>query len=260
MQRAHYSVSSRTIDDAHRPRILRRASAASVQRTNGRPFVASRRWSKRNLVLCAALIAAIPGLGAPYWLLPGAPTLALRVDSAMRADGMTPPTPVAPDRSLSSGTAASGGSAPSAETWAGKVPESIASLPAAAGLDVTNGIDGSKPVVADNRSSKMLPSRLQQLRASGRAHAALRASAPRRHIVVQLSAYADQARARHEIASLHRSFRSVLNGTPLQTEKVQVHGKPVWRVVAGPVASRERGRRLCDAMHRAGQSCMVMLL
>jgi cell division septation protein DedD len=92
------------------------------------------------------------------------------------------------------------------------------------------------------------------------ARAAPRESAWHRHIVLQLSSYADQARARQAAEKLHRSLLKILRGSPVRAEQAEVHGRRVWRVVAGPVATRERGKQLCDAVHHAGQSCMVMLL
>jgi SPOR domain len=78
--------------------------------------------------------------------------------------------------------------------------------------------------------------------------------------VVQLSSYADRARARQAAERLHRSFEKILKGAPMRTEEAKVHGKPVWRVVAGPVRNREHGRKLCDALRHAGQSCVIMAL
>jgi hypothetical protein len=75
---------------------------------------------------------------------------------------------------------------------------------------------------------------------------------------VQLSSYSNQARARQAAEQLDRSLRK--EGARVQTEKAEVRGKAVWGVVADPVATRERGKRLCEAVRHAGRNCIVTLL
>jgi hypothetical protein len=69
---------------------------------------------------------------------------------------------------------------------------------------------------------------------------------------VQLSSYSDQARVQYAALRLHRSLGDVLQGARVGTEKAEVHGKPLWRLVAGPVAARERGKWLCETVRYAG--------
>jgi hypothetical protein len=79
-------------------------------------------------------------------------------------------------------------------------------------------------------------------------------------MVVQLSSYNDETRAQQAAEKLHRSLQKILKEAHVRTEKAEVHGRFVWRVVAGPVTNRGRGNKLCEALHHAGQSCVVTLL
>ena len=267
LQGARCNISSRTIDDAHRPRIVRRATGAPVHRPRRWPFVVGRR-SKANLALCAALAAGVLALGASQWVLPFASAPALRSVSAMLADGMKPPPAVSPARAApgrvpTSAATAAGSIASTAldarfvEAGATKISDGGAALSPTAGPDVANAIGASTLSAGDDRAGADVARARSQRPRSPRTTDA----APRRHeIAVQLSSYSNEARARQGAAKLHRSLRKVLNGIRLQTEKAEAHGKPVWRVIAGPLASRERGKRLCNAVHHAGQSCVIVLL
>jgi SPOR domain len=88
---------------------------------------------------------------------------------------------------------------------------------------------------------------------------ATRHPAPPARVLVQLSAYYDHAKARAAAALFEKSLRKLLDGTALETEQGTVQGRTVWRVVAGPVASRQRGERLCNALRDAGRSCIVIM-
>jgi hypothetical protein len=279
LQRARYTVSSRTIDEAHRPRIVRRLPVALAPRAL--PELGARRRRhhrpKLGLVLGAALAgwATIFPVSTPHWPLLiaslSAPVPAPQsAGGAPSADSVVVPVPAAasaaaadPDPGV--GATASGGSpsptpgAPVAITAAADMPAPGTSLPSAAGFGAAT--EPAKPLL-DNRERprKEAFARSQRSPSSAVARAAPRAS-PRHHeIVVQLSSYADQLRARQAAERLHRSLQKMLKGAPIRTEEAHVHGKPVWRVVAGPVPNREHGKKLCDALRHAGQSCVIMVL
>jgi hypothetical protein len=277
LQRARYIVSSRTIDEAHRPRIVRRSPLALAPRalpelgTRRRP----RHRPKLGLVLGAALAgwATILPVSTPHWPLLIA-TLAAPVPApqsaggAPSADSIVVPVPMAaPAAAADPGVAAtaSGGSpsptlgAPVAITAAADMPAPGTPLPSAAGFEAAT--EPAKPLLDDRERPRTEAfARSQRSPSSAVARAAPRAS-PRHHeIVVQLSSYADQLRARQAAERLHRSLQKMLKGAPIRTEEAHVHGKPVWRVVAGPVPNREHGKKLCDALRHAGQSCVIMVL
>ena len=279
MQRARYTVSSRTIDEAHRPRIVRRPVAAPAHRALPPPNRRRRRphRPKLGLVLGAALAgwATILPVSTPHWplLIPSwsAPVpVPQSADGAPSADSVVVPVPAAasaaaadPDPGVAA--TASGGSpsptpgAPAAITAAANMPVPGTSLPSAAGFDATT--EPAKPLLDDReRPRTEAVARSQRSPSSAVARAASRAP-PRHHeIVVQLSSYADQARARQAAETLHRSLHRILQGAAVRTEEAKVHGRPVWRVVAGPVSNREHGRKLCDALRHAGQSCVIVAL
>ena len=274
MQRARYTVSSRTIDEAHRPRIVRRPAVALVPRAL--PELGARRRRhhrpKLGLVLGAALAgwATIFPVSTPHWPLLiaslSAPVPAPQsAGGAPSADSVVVPVPAAasaaaadPDPGVAA--TASGGSpsptagAPVAITAAADMPAPGTALPSAA-------TEPAKPLLdSRERPPKEAFARSQRSPSSAVARAAPRAS-PRHHeIVVQLSSYADQLRARQAAEKLHRSLHKMLKGAPIRTEEAHVHGKPVWRVVAGPVPNREHGKKLCDALRHAGQSCVIVAL
>ncbi|MGO8920727.1 MAG: SPOR domain-containing protein [Stellaceae bacterium] len=77
---------------------------------------------------------------------------------------------------------------------------------------------------------------------------------------VQLSYYTDQAAADRAAAKLRRSRQHALAGLPLRVMPAESRGEPIWRVVAGPVASRERGTKICTAVQRTGRNCSVALM
>jgi hypothetical protein len=278
LQRARYPISSRTIDEAHRPRIVRRPPVAPAHRD--RPAPGTRRRHHRpklGLVLGAALAgwATILPVSTPHWPLlvasSAAPVPAPQSSGgAPSADSVVVPVPAAasaaaPDLDPGVAATASGGSpsrtlgAPVAITAAAEMPAPGTSLPSAAGFDAA--MEPSKPLL-DNRERPRAkaPARPQRSPSLAEARAAPPVSLRHRQIVLQLSSYTDQARARQAAATLHRSLLKLLRGAPVRAEQAEVHGRRVWRVVAGPVATRERGKKLCDAVHHAGQSCMVMLL
>jgi hypothetical protein len=152
--------------------------------------------------------------------------------------------------------------APVAVTAAAEMPATGTSLPPAAGIEAAIATEPSKPVLDDRARPRTQtpPARSRRSASSVVARAAPAESTRHRPVVLQLSSYADQARARQAAETLHRSLQKILKGAAVRTEEAEVHGRRLWRVVAGPVADRDRGRRLCDAVHHAGQSCVVMLL
>jgi hypothetical protein len=277
LQRARYTVSSRTIDEAHRPRIVRRPAVALVPRAL--PELGARRRRhhrpKLGLVLGAALAgwATILPVSTPHWPLLIA-SLAVpapqSAGGALSADSVVVPVPAAasaaaadPDPGIAA--TASGGSpsptsgAPVAITAAADMPAPGTSLPSAAGFDAAT--EPAKPLLDDRERPRTEAFvRSQRSPSSAVARAAPRASLRHHEIVVQLSSYADQLRARQAAERLHRSLQKMLKGAPIRTEEAHVHGKPVWRVVAGPVPNREHGKKLCDALRHAGQSCVIMVL
>jgi hypothetical protein len=279
LQQARYTVSSRTIDEAHRPRIVRRAAVAPALRALPAPIINRRRHRrpKLGLVLGAALAgwATVLPVSTPRWpvliALTAAPTSApLPSGNAPPADSVIVPVPVAASAAAeptpdSAATASGGVPSPVldallAMTAAAETPATGTSLPVAAGLEAAP--EPPKPLLDDRaRPRPEAPAaRARQSASSAVARAAPRESAWHRHIVLQLSSYADQARARQAAEALHRSLQKILKGAALRTEEAEVHGRRVWRVVAGPVADRERGKRLCEAVQHVGQSCVVMLL
>jgi SPOR domain len=271
LQRARYTVTSRTIDEAHRPRIVRPAARARALRPPPAPIVSRRRHRrpKLGLVLGAALAgwAIILPVSTPQW--PSLIASASAPASAPLFSGGTPladarsvvvPVPAttsaaAPDQTPTPVATADGAApshalgAPVAMTAAAEMAATGTFLPSAAGL-----------LVREHPRAEPRPARSQPAPSSAVAHTTRHVSERPHQIVVQLSSYADQARARQAAERLHRSFEKILNGAPMRTEEAEVHGKPVWRVVAGPVRNREHGRKLCDALRHAGQSCVIMAL
>jgi hypothetical protein len=279
LQRARYTVSSRTIDEAHRPRIVRRATVAPALRAPPAPVIGRRRHRrpKFGLVLGAALAgwATILPVSTPHWPLLiaslSAPVPAPQsAGGALSADSVVVPVPAAasaaavdPDPGVAA--TASGGSpsptpgAPVAITAAADMPAPGTSLPAAAGFAAAT--EPAKPLLDDReRPRAEAPARSQRSPSSVVARATRRVSGRPHQIVVQLSSYADEARSRQAAETLHRSLHKILQGAAVRTEEAKVHGKPVWRVVAGPVRDREHGRKLCDALRHAGQSCVIIAL
>jgi hypothetical protein len=282
LQRARYTVTSRTIDEAHRPRIVRRAAVAPALRAQPAPVIGRRRHRrpKLGLVLGAALAgwATVLPVSTPHWPELIASSVApesapLSSGSAPLADSVTVPVPTVasaatPDETPGSAATASGGTpsraldAPVAMTAAAEMPATGTSLPPVAGLEAATATEPPKPLLQDRARprAEAPPVRSRRRASSAVARAAPLESPRHRHIVLQLSSYADQARARQAAETLHRSLQKILRGAAVRTEEAEVHGRRLWRVVAGPVADRERGMRLCDAVHHAGQSCVVMLL
>jgi cell division septation protein DedD len=232
---------------------------------------------KLGFVLGAALAgwATILPVNTAHWPLlvaSSAPPVPApqSLGGAPAADSVVVPVPAAastatPDMDSGAAANASGGS-PSQTLGArleiaaaAEVPAPGTSLPSATGLEATT--KPAKPLLDDHEHLRaQATARSQRSPSLAQARAAPPASLRYRQIVLQLSSYNDQARARQAAATLHRALLKILRGAPVRAEQAEVHGKRVWRVVAGPVATRERGKQLCDAMHHAGQSCMVMLL
>jgi hypothetical protein len=280
LQRARYTVTSRTIDEAHRPRIVRRPVAAPAHRALPPPNRRRRRphRPKLGLVLGAALAgwATILPVSIPDWPVLiaslAAPVPApLSSGGAPSANSVVVPVPGpasagASDLDAAIAATASAGSpsrtlgAPVAITAAAEMPAPGPSLPPAAGLEAAT--EPPKPLIDDRvrPRAEAPPARSQRSPSLAVARDTRAVSARAHQIVVQLSSYADRARARQAAETLHRSLHTILQGAAVRTEEAKVHGKPVWRVVAGPVANREHGRKLCDALRHAGQSCVIIAL
>ena len=77
---------------------------------------------------------------------------------------------------------------------------------------------------------------------------------------VELSYYSDSARAQQGKNALQRLWDHELAGVPLRIVSAEVRGKRIWRVVAGPLASRERGKKFCAVVHKSGRQCAVALI
>jgi hypothetical protein len=77
---------------------------------------------------------------------------------------------------------------------------------------------------------------------------------------MELTYYADRASARRGAVRLRRMWGHALAGMSLQVMPAEARGKTIWRVVAGPAASRERAERFCAAVHRAGRTCSVAVI
>jgi SPOR domain len=285
LQRARYTVTSRTIDDAHRPRIMRSAAAAPALRAPPAPVIGRRRRRHRRpklgLVLGAALAgwATVLPVSTPQWVLiasssaPGSAPLSTGSVPLADADGVVVPVPAeasaaAPDQTPGSIAAASTATpsralgAPVVMTTAAEMPATGTSLPPAAGLEAATAAEPPKPRLEDSERPRVEgpPVRLQRSPSLAVARTVQHVSPRHRQIVVQLSSYNDETRARQAAEKLHRSLQKILKEAHVRTEKAEVHGRRVWRVVAGPVTNRERGNELCEAVHRAGQSCVVTLL
>jgi cell division septation protein DedD len=220
-------------------------------------------------VLGAALAgwATILPVGTPHWPVlvasPSTPASApLSSGNAPSGDSVIVPVPAAAsaaEQTPDAAATASGGT-PSQALEAPVAMTAAAEMPATTGLE--SATQPPKPLLDDRERprAEAAPARSRQSASPAVARAAAHAPPQRRHIVLQLSSYVDQARARQAAEKLHRSLQKILQGAVLRTEEAEVHGRRVWRVVAGPVADRERGKRLCDALHHAGQSCVVVLL
>jgi hypothetical protein len=74
---------------------------------------------------------------------------------------------------------------------------------------------------------------------------------------MELTYYSDRASARRGAVRLRRLWGHALAGMPLQVMPAEARGKTIWRIVAGPAASRERAERFCAIVHRAGRTCAV---
>ncbi|HUC65728.1 MAG TPA: SPOR domain-containing protein [Stellaceae bacterium] len=74
---------------------------------------------------------------------------------------------------------------------------------------------------------------------------------------MELTYYSDRASARRGAVRLRRMWGPALAGMPLQVMPAEARGKTIWRVVAGPAASRERAEKFCSVVHRAGRTCSV---
>jgi hypothetical protein len=284
LQRARYTISSRTIDAAHRPRIVRRVAVAPALRAQPAPAIGCRRQRrpKLGLVLGAALAgwATVLPVSTPHWPVliasssaPASAPLSSGSTPLADADSVIVPVPAGASAAApgqTPGSIATAGTAmpsralgaPVAMTTAAEMPATGTSLPPAAGLEAATAAEPPKPPLEDRERPRVEgpPARAQRSASLAVARAAPRESPRQHHIVLQLSSYADQARARQAAETLHRSLHKILKGAAVRTEEAEVHGRRMWRVVAGPVADRERGKRLCDAVHHAGQSCVVMLL
>lgn len=77
---------------------------------------------------------------------------------------------------------------------------------------------------------------------------------------MELTYYSDRASARRGAIRLRRMWGHALAGMPLQVMPAQARGKTIWRVVAGPTASREHAERFCAVVHRAGRTCSVAVI
>lgn len=240
-------MSSRDIDEEHRPRIRRLAPAerAGSRRTSRLGTVI-----RRVILSAAALSGAVVGAGACLWVtLPSPPRQQIALSSEFSA---APPETRSTVKQMRPEDREPGTSHPE-ET------EDPAADPAMAPFSAR---DPPAPSASKETPSANLPSARPpraELSTALRRSATPNPPRPAR-VVVQLSSFFDQAKAREAADTLERSLRSLLKGTPVQTERGAVRGRTVWRVVAGPVASRDRGKRLCDALHSAGRSCLVMVL
>jgi SPOR domain len=248
---------------------------APALRPQPTPLISRRRHRRPRLglVLGAALAgwATVLPVSTPHWPVrvasSSAPVSApISSDSALVAASVIVPVPAAasaaaPDQTPGSAATASRAlEAPEAIAAAAEMPATGTSLPVAAGLEAAT--EPPKPLLDDHvrPRAEAPPARSQRRPSSAVAHTIRRVSARPHEIVVQLSSYSDQARARQAAERLHRSLQKILKGAPMRTEEAKVHGKPVWRVVAGPVRNREHGRKLCDALRHAGQSCVIIAL
>jgi hypothetical protein len=277
LQRARYTVSSRTIDDAHRPRIVRRAPATLAHRPRPSPTITGDRRSKLSVALGVVLAgwATLLPVSIPQWPFLIASSASI---SAPPAPGGAPRTgvvtltmPVAPagatmEEARGGASTASGGAPstslnePLAVMAADERLSTDEFIPPGPRLDTATVTETSKPSIGDGERLRARSTRSQRPHSLALARVALPASPRHRQIVVQLSSYNDETRAQQAAEKLHRSLQKILKDAHVRTKEAEVHGQRVWRVVAGPVADRERGRRLCDAIHHAGQSCVVMLL
>lgn len=249
-----YTMSSREIDDWHRPRILRPLPDDPTSARISRHGIVIRR-----LVLSvAALTGAALGAGAFLWAtLPSPPPQEVASSSAARDaaphPGAAPRADTLATSAAQEGAAGPAIIAPSAGD--GPVPARAAYAPAADARWRTPVVSEGGPAAGNPSSTAPDDSPPAE---PGRAAPKKSPHVPR--VVVQLSSFYDQRHAREAAAEIERSLRSILKGTPIGTERATVQGKEVWRVVAGPVASRDHGKRLCDAVRNAGRSCIVILL
>jgi hypothetical protein len=241
------NVSSRDIDEAHRPRITRRTAAVSM--SAGRTSTLHT-FLPRAFLGAAALAGAVMGASLCLWLVvPGAPQ-----EQASPAAPLPPDASIVADRMpLDDG----GHAALPADD--GKQPERGAAIvaPSASGAPspaLAQGTAAGKENVGQTRSAVINAPRAPP-------HgAAPRQAARHPRVLVQLSAYSDYAKARAAADRFEKSLRGHLGTAAIGTARASVRGKIVWRVVAGPVTSRQRGERLCRSLRSAGQACIVILL
>lgn len=274
MPPARYTVTSRDIDDEHRPRIVRRAPGIPIpSRAPSRPIAVVRQSRARVLL---GFVLAAPAVLLLFlflrWEAPESASSSALSKAGARSEGL----PVAGGSTLAAAAApgatagnpllpwvSSGGAGDAAPGLAGatEAPAVGAASTPAPGRNPPSAGDLPQPGAGGEGLAADAPAAAPPHVAPSAEH---RRTAPeasaRRSLVLQLSSYADEPRARRVAGALDRSLRNLLKGARVRTERAQVHGKAMWRVVAGPVVGREHGERLCAALRRSGQSCIVTML
>jgi hypothetical protein len=77
---------------------------------------------------------------------------------------------------------------------------------------------------------------------------------------MELTYYSDRASAHRGAVRLRRLWGHALAGMPLQVMPAEARGKTIWRVVAGPAASRDHAEKFCAVVHRSGRTCSVAVI
>lgn len=81
---------------------------------------------------------------------------------------------------------------------------------------------------------------------------------PAKGLRVQLGAYRSEREAETEWKRIRAKFKTALSGKTMMVQPVQVAGKgTMYRLQAGPVASREEAKGLCKKLVAAGQGCFL---
>lgn len=224
MQPARYTVSSRDIDDEHRPRIVRCTPVVPVQRSRPSPVISALLQFKVGILLCTALagpalfflISALRWESPEIASAPAPKSVSLSSSGSLVAEAAmlalpAVPSATAPDPTLSSiGTSARTLDGQLALEGATDRPTAGASLPPADGLGAAKDEGAPQPLTANEGSPSAGTASAGSRRSPS--PAAPRSAGPRAshhsQIVVQLSSFSDRAKAREGVSKLERSLRS----------------------------------------------------
>jgi cell division septation protein DedD len=85
------------------------------------------------------------------------------------------------------------------------------------------------------------------------------ATPPADSYFVQIKSERDEKAAKEDLKAASDTYKSVLNTVPVLTKSADLGEKGIWfRLLAGPVRSRDEAAELCSKLKRAGlPACIV---